>query len=107
MSKYICVKAWARNKEGDVIDEFTFKRYPVELRDKCFKLIVEPNVPVKPLEQSKPIPVAPVSIPEPPAVTRIEEDVQLVVTGGDVESEPEIESEHPQRSFEKRFKKNL
>jgi len=94
MKKYVCVKDWARNRVGQVIDEYVYKRYPEELRVKCFKL-VEPVVESKP--PSPPpvvsVPVEPVSEP-----VRVESDVEVAVV---------TPSDEDQDGFDKKFRKKL
>lgn len=35
--KWICVKDWARNRKGDIVENYEFKRFPMEIRQSCFK----------------------------------------------------------------------
>ncbi len=42
---YKCIRRWARNEVGDVIEKWELNRYPPEVQDH-FKLI-EPEVPAK------------------------------------------------------------
>lgn len=95
MNQYVCVKGWARNKVGDVIDEWTFKRYPPELRSRHFELIVP-----KPTKQASPA-AKPIEVPKVvEAPVRIEQEVELKV-------EADTDADAPKEIFEKKFKRNL
>lgn len=40
-TKYICTKAWAKNKKDDLIMDWELKKYPVEIQRNNFELYVE------------------------------------------------------------------
>lgn len=44
--KYICTKSWKRNKVNEVIDRWLFLKYPPEIQEGNFKLVV-PAAPAK------------------------------------------------------------
>lgn len=46
--KYICTKAWARNKKDDVIMDWELKKYPVEIQKFHFEELVEKKKTIKP-----------------------------------------------------------
>ncbi len=40
MKRFKCVKGWARNQVGDVVEEWEYKRFP-ESAHKCYEEIVD------------------------------------------------------------------
>jgi len=53
--KYICTNAWARNRKGDIVEEFMVFRYPREIRLENFEL-VKPKKARKPVKLPTPTP---------------------------------------------------
>lgn len=116
MKQYVCVKQWSRNQVGDVIDEWTYKRYPIELRGVCFREVAE----VDPGKNSSTVVVErlpeiqdlePVNVePDRDTVRRIRTDVDLKVESVDLDGLDVLETPTNvgvEKIFEKKFKKNL
>lgn len=40
MRKFKCIRSWARDREGDIIEDYMFRRYPKDIRDSHFKEVV-------------------------------------------------------------------
>ncbi len=36
MKRFKCISGWARNKVGDVVENYMFRRYPPDIRDNNF-----------------------------------------------------------------------
>lgn len=44
--QYICIREWARNAKGDIVDSYEYGRFPKEIQSKCFELKVEKKRPL-------------------------------------------------------------
>lgn len=53
--KWICTRDWARNRKGDIVENWEMKRYPPEIRNSCFKLHEEKATVTKPATRTAPI----------------------------------------------------
>jgi hypothetical protein len=80
MAKFRCIKSWARNKIGDVVMDYTYRRYPETIKKNNFELAVEEKKAVE-VKKSEPVVKevakkepkidveAPKSVPEPKKFT--------------------------------------
>lgn len=116
MKQYVCIKQWSRNKVGDVIDDWTYKRYPIELRGLCFREVVEVDssknnstAVVESLPEIQDL--EPVNVePDRDVVKRVRTDVELKVESIDVDGLDVLgtsDNVGTEKIFEKKFKKNL
>lgn len=110
MKRYVCVKGWARNKVGDMIDESVYRRYPVELRNRCFELYTEektskvankPRVTAEPITTKEAIEATAATFEMPLEKIRVESSVALEVKDLDPDTSDD------KNPLKKNFKKNL